>query len=187
MACGAPSRHSCSVLHLNLIKADGKIFNFHFNLLLDKISPFRGTFCFSTSLFAAEKLNLWGTSSQWCKLEEMLMESRGKLPFVYLAGSEMSHTTKMGKFHLSLPVSQQCSEQCSAPIFLPHFFYKYNDFQLSLTQILVWPREWKIAIALQFLKVQHFMECVVEPSFCEFLKDAVTKRWTLNQIKEINN
>lgn len=85
VACGAPSSYSCSVLHLNLIKADGESFNFHFNLPLDKISPFRGTFCFFKSLFSAEKLNLWGTSSQWCKLEEMPVESRGKLPFVYLA------------------------------------------------------------------------------------------------------
>lgn len=51
---GAPSSYSCSVLQLNSIKADGKSFNFPFNLLLDKISPFRGTFSFFKSLFSAE-------------------------------------------------------------------------------------------------------------------------------------
>lgn len=46
VACGAPSSYSCSVLHLNLTKADGKSFKFHFNFFLTK-SVHSGAHCVS--------------------------------------------------------------------------------------------------------------------------------------------
>lgn len=145
---------------------------------------------------------------------------QGKAAFVYLASSEMSHTTKMDRFHSSLPASQQCSglafmyfasffsqgqwfsivpnpafrlakgvKNCMFSFYfyfsLSFFFLVVFNTFISSTQCMCWAS--RDNFPKEFPKVQHFMECVVDPSFCASLKDAVAKKWTLNQIKEINN